>query len=336
MKAAVLQAPGPANLKIKEIADPRPGPGEVLVRLRAASLNYRDYVVVHGGYGSRQKRRDLIPLSDGAGAVAEVGSGVTRVKTGDRVAGCFFPEWTSGEPSVERLAVSLGGTVDGVASEYRVFPAHGLVPVPDYLTDAEAATLPCAALTAWSALVVLGRVAPSEIVLTQGTGGVAVFALQFARMAGAEVIATSSAEDKLARLRTLGARHTINYAEDRDWGTTARAITGDQGVHQVVEVGGAETLKQSLRAVRVGGVISVIGVLSGGTAEVGLMSILMHHVRIQGIRVGSREHFLSMLRAMALHALHPVIDRTFPLADLYGALEYLKTGRHVGKVIIEL
>jgi NADPH:quinone reductase-like Zn-dependent oxidoreductase len=336
MKAAVLETPGAENLKIKEVLDPRPGRGEVLVRLHASSLNYRDYVVVQGGYGSQQKRHDLIPLSDGAGVVAEVGPGVVGLKGGDRVVGCFFPEWTSGEPSAENLAVSLGGTVDGVASEYRVFPEHGLVPSPDYLTDGEAATLPCAALTAWNALVVLGGIAPGDVVLTQGTGGVAVFALQFARMAGAEVIATSSTEEKLARLRALSARHAINYAADREWGATARTLTGGRGVDHVVEVGGADTLKQSLRAVRIGGVISVIGVLSGGTADVNLASILMHNVRVQGIRVGSREHFLSMLRAMALHGLRPVIDRTFPLADLPAALEYLKAGRHVGKVVIEI
>lgn len=228
MKAAVLETPGLEHLTIKDLPDPRPGLGEVLVRLRAASLNYRDWVVVHGGYGSQQKRRDLIPLSDGAGVVAELGPGVVGTKVGERVVGCFFPEWTSGEPSAERLAASLGGTVDGVASEYRVFPEHGLVPAPDYLTDVEAAALPCAALTAWNALVVLGRVAPGDVVLTQGTGGVAVFALQFARMTGGEVIATSSAEEKLARLRALGARHVISYAADREWGTTARTLTGGQ------------------------------------------------------------------------------------------------------------
>jgi len=336
MKAAVIERPGLDNLKIDELPTPEPGPGEVLVRLRAASLNYRDTLTVVGGYGSRQKQTRLIPLSDGAGEVSKLGPGVKHWRLGDRVIGCLLPDWQGGEISEEKSAVSLGGSVDGCATEYRLFPATGLVRTPEHLSDIEAATLPCAALTAWSAVITQGRVGPGDIVLTQGTGGVSLFALQFARLAGARVLATSSAPDRLQRLRDLGASEVANYREGPDWGRWARALTGGRGVDHVVEVGGAGTLAQSIRAVRVGGTLSLIGVLAGAKPDFNLALVVMQNIRLQGVTVGSRDQFEKMLAAISAHKLRPVIDRVFPLAEIRAAIEYLGAGRHIGKVCIAI
>jgi alcohol dehydrogenase len=336
MKAAVIERPGLDNLKIEELPTPEPGPGEVLVRLRAASLNFRDTLTVVGGYGSRQKQARLIPLSDGAGEVAKLGPGAERWRLGDRVIGCLLPDWQGGEISEEKSAVSLGGSVDGCAAEYRVFPAIGLVRTPEHLSDIEAATLPCAALTAWSAVITQGRVGPGDTVLTQGTGGVSLFALQFARLAGARVLATSSAPDRLQRLRELGASDVVNYREVPDWGRWARALTDGRGVDHVVEVGGAGTLAQSIRAVRVGGTLSLIGVLAGAKPDFNLALVVMQNIRLQGVTVGSRDQFEEMLAAISAHKLRPVIDRVFPLADIRTAIEYLGSGRHIGKVCIAI
>jgi NADPH:quinone reductase-like Zn-dependent oxidoreductase len=336
MKAAVIERPGLDNLKIEELPTPEPGPGEVLVRLRAASLNYRDTLIVVGGYGSRQKQARLIPLSDGAGEVVAVGPGAERWRLGDRVIGCLMPNWQGGEISEEKSAVSLGGSVDGCAAEYRRFAAAGLVRTPEHLSDIEAATLPCAALTAWSAVITQGRVGPGDTVLTQGSGGVSLFALQFARLAGARVLATSSAPDRLQRLRELGASDAVNYREAPDWGRWARALTAGRGVDHVVEVGGAGTLAQSVRAVRVGGTISLIGVLGGAKPDFNLALVVMQNIRLQGVTVGSRDQFEAMLAAISAHKLRPVIDRVFPLAEIRTAIEYLGAGRHVGKVCIAI
>ncbi len=336
MKAAIILRPGLDNLRIEELPSPEPGPGEVVVRLRAASLNYRDTLTVVGGYGSRQKQERLIPLSDGAGEVAKVGRDVTAWQRGDRVIGCLMPDWQGGEMSEAKSAASLGGSVDGCAAEYRVFPAAGLVRTPEHLSDIEAATLPCAALTAWSAVVSQGRVGPGDTVLTQGTGGVSLFALQLARLAGARVIATSSTPDRLERLRELGAGDVINYREVPDWGRRARALTGGRGVDHVVEVGGAGTLAQSIRAVRVGGTVSLIGVLGGATPDFNLAHVVMQNIRLQGVTVGSRDQFEHMLAAIAAHKLKPVIDRVFPLAEIRAAIEHLGARRHIGKVCIAI
>jgi len=336
MKAAVIERPGLDNLVVKDLPEPLPGPGEVLVRLRAASLNYRDTLIVIGGYGSRQKQSDLIPLSDGAGEVAALGPGPNPWRIGDRVICHMLPNWLDCEISEAKIAASLGGSVDGCASEYRVFPAAGLVPTPAHLSDLEAATLPCAALTAWSAVVSQGRVEPGDTVLTQGAGGVSLFALQFARLSGASVIATSSAPDRLERLAKLGAEHLINYREVPEWGRAARALMGDRGVDHVVEVGGAGTLPQSLRAVRVSGTISLIGVLSGAKLDVVLAPVVMQNIRLQGVTVGSRAQFERMLAAITAHKLRPVVDRVFPLSELRQAIEFLGAGRHFGKVCIEI
>jgi len=247
-----------------------------------------------------------------------------------------MPNWQGGEMSDEKSAISLGGSVDGCATEYRLFPATGLVHTPEHLSDIEAATLPCAALTAWSAVVTQGGVGPGDIVLTQGTGGVSLFALQFARLAGARIISTSSAPDRLRRLRELGASDVVNYREVPDWGRWARALTSGRGVDHVVEVGGAGTLAQSVRAVRVGGTISLIGVLGGAKPDFNLALVVMQNIRLQGVTVGSRDQFERMLAAIGAHKLRPVIDRVFPLEEIRAAIEHLGAGWHVGKVCIAL
>jgi alcohol dehydrogenase len=337
MKAAVVDKVGSFdNLKVVELPEPKAGPGQILVRLRAASLNYRDILAVQGGYGSTQKRENLIPLSDGAGEVVEVGPGVRAWKAGDRVVGCFFPKWLTGQPNERRVAVNLGGSVDGVAAEYRVFDEDEVLAIPQHLSFAEAATLPCAALTAWTAVISQGQAGPGQTVLTQGTGGVSLFALQFAAAAGAEVIATSSSAEKLARLKALGATHVINYTEDAKWGDTARKLQAGGGVDVIVEIGGAQTISQSLRALRMGGFISIIGVVTGPRHELNVPVMVMKNVRMQGASVGSTDQFGAMLRAIAHHGIKPVIDRTFPLADIHGAFAYMQTGQHVGKICLEI
>jgi alcohol dehydrogenase len=334
MKAMVMRALG--ELALSDRPEPAPGPGEVLVRLRAASLNYRDLLVLRGGYGRLQKHENLIPLSDGAGEVAAVGASASG-KVGDRVVGCLFPDWRDGPPEERKLARTLGGTVDGVAAEYRVFGAHELLPIPPGLSFAEAAALPCAALTAWNCVrAAAPEIGPGGVVLTQGTGGVSLFALQFAVAAGATVIATSSSAEKLARLRALGAAHVVNYRDDPEWGKTARKLTGGRGVDLVVEVGGGGTIKQSMRATRMGGTIALVGVVAGASQELNLPLIAMNSMRVIGVAVGSRADFAAMLAFIERHKIKPVLDRGFPLAELGAALDWLKSGRHVGKVCVEI
>jgi NADPH:quinone reductase-like Zn-dependent oxidoreductase len=322
------------HLHLADRPDPTPGPGEVLVRVRAVSLNFRDLLVTRGVYNPRMPL-PRIPCSDAAGQVEAVGPGVSRVKVGDRVNGTFMQRWTAGALSDEAARSDLGGSLEGVLAEYAVFREEGVVPVPEHLTDEEAATLPCAALTAWHALLAEGSLRPGETVLTQGTGGVSLFALQFAKLAGARVLITSSSDEKLQRARDLGADEGINYKSTPAWGDRARELTGKRGVDHVVEVGGAGTLPQSLRAVRTGGHISLIGVLSGA-GQVDPVPILMKNVRVQGIFVGSREMFEAMNRAVAQHRLHPVVDRVFPFAEAREALVHMEQGRHFGKIVVRL
>lgn len=337
MRAAILAAPGLANLTVREVPDPAAGPGEVLVRMRAATLNYRDTLVVEGGYGSHQRSENLIPLSDGAGEVVAVGEGVTRFKAGDRVVANFFQGWLAGEPGPEKLATGLGGRLDGVAAELRVLPESGLAHTPAHLTDAEAAALPCAGLTAWSAVVTHGAVRPGDVVLTQGSGGVSVFALQFAKLAGAEVVATSSSEAKLERLKGLGADHVVDYRAVPEWARVARDVTNGRGVDHVVEVGGGGTLDQSIKAVRPGGTISLIGVLSGANHEFRLPLVVTREIRLQGITCGSYEQFAAMLRAVAATGLRPALDETrFTLDTLPAAIAHMRDGRHFGKIVVEI
>ncbi len=326
------QATGIDSLTLTERADPRPGPGQVLVRMRAASLNYRDLIVVTGGMGPGLPL-PLIPLSDGAGEVVEVGAGVKRVKPGDRVAGTFFQRWVTGPITDEAAATALGGAIDGVLAELVVFEEDGVVHVPEHLGWEEAACLPCAALTAWNAMFESGAVRPGEVLLTQGTGGVSVFALQFARLAGATVIATTSSDAKAERLRALGAAEVINYRTTAEWSKPARAFTAGRGVDHVIEVGGAGTFEQSLRAVRRGGTVSFIGRVAGA-GEFNPNWIFIKSVRVQGIYVGSREMFENMNRAIAASGLRPVVDRVFAFEEAREALRYLESGAHFGKVAI--
>jgi NADPH:quinone reductase-like Zn-dependent oxidoreductase len=291
------------------------------VRVRAASINYRDWLMLAGEYNPRQPL-PLVPVSDGMGEVTAVGASVTRVKTG--------------EPTRDKLRGTLGGPLDGMLAEQVRLSAEGLVPVPAYLTDAEAATLPCAAVTAWSALVEQGGVEPGDVVLVQGTGGVSIFALQFARLLGARVIVTSSSDKKLERARALGAWHGINYKATPDWDKAVRALTNNVGVDHIVEVGGAGTLGRSIRAVRVGGTISVIGVLAGKASELMVTPILMQNLRLQGVLVGSREMFERMNRALEFHQLRPAVDKVFGFEEVREAFAYLAAGRHFGKIAIQV
>ncbi|MBW4662997.1 MAG: NAD(P)-dependent alcohol dehydrogenase [Chroococcus sp. CMT-3BRIN-NPC107] len=333
MKAfEILDSFGLDSLKQRERPDPSPGYGQILIRLRAVSLNYRDLMVVKGLYNPNLPL-PRIPFSDGVGEVVALGEGVTRVKIGDRVAGIFFQKWLSGRLTEAKAQSALGGATGGLLAEYAVLDEDGVVHVPDHLTDIEAATLPCAAVTAWNALVTSGNVKAGDTVLVQGTGGVSIFALQFAQLLGAKVIATSSSDEKLERLQSLGVTETINYKQTPDWGKKVEEITG--GVGHVVEVGGAGTLNQSLKAVGYGGQISLIGVLTGGKGEINTAAILMKNVRVQGIYVGSREMFEDMNRAIALHKIRPVCDRVFPLESARAALEYMETGEHFGKICIQ-
>ncbi|MCI0569471.1 MAG: NAD(P)-dependent alcohol dehydrogenase [Myxococcaceae bacterium] len=336
MRVAELRgAFGLDNLVLAERPSPVPGPGQVVVQVVAASLNYRDWLMVEGHYNPRQPL-PLVPVSDGVGRVLAVGPGVQRVRVGDRVAGAFFPHWVSGEPTRERMRLALGGPLDGALCEEWLLPEEGVVHVPEHLTDEEAACLPCAAVTAWNALAVRGRVLPGDTVLVQGTGGVSLFALQFARMVGARVVLTSSSDEKLARAKAMGAWGGLNYRELPEWGKEARRLTGGEGVDHVVEVGGAGTLAQSLRAVRPGGQVSLIGVLAGGSGEVSLIPVLMQNVRVQGITVGDRESFEAMNRAVTQHGLRPVVDRVFPLEEVHAAFRHLASGAHFGKVVVRV
>ncbi len=332
MKAYLLKGFGIEGLSFDDVPDPAPGPGQVLIKMRAWSLNYRDLLVVRGVYSPKLKFPFQI-LSDGVGEVTAVGAGVTRVKPGDRVAGTFMQAWREGEPSLEKSATALGGAIPGVAAQYVVLDSEGVVIVPSHLSDEEAATLPCAAVTAWHALAASGHLAAGETILVQGTGGVSIFALQFAQMFGARVIATSSSDKKLERVLKLGASDGINYKTTAEWGRKARELTGRVGVDHVVEVGGAGTLAQSLEAVRIGGRISLIGVLTGGT--VNPVPILMKNITVQGIYVGSREMFEAMNNAIALNGLKPVIDRVFPFSELPDALRHMESGAHFGKIVLK-
>jgi len=320
------------HLTLSEREAPAPGPGQARVALSAWSLNFRDVLVITGGYNPRQ-RLPLVPLSDAVGVVDAVGEGVTRVKVGDRVAPTFAQRWIAGRIDRERQKSALGSPGDGVAAEQVVFDAEGLVHVPAHLTDAEAATLPCAGVTAWTALYDQGGLQPGETVLVQGTGGVSIFALLLARLAGARVLVTSSSDEKLERARQLGATWTINYREDPAWGKTARDLTG--GVDHVVEVGGAGTIEQSLVAVRPGGNVYVIGVLDGAGGDLQLTRVLMNAVRMQGVLVGPREAFERMNAAIAAAELRPVIDETtFTFDALPEALAHMQAGAHFGKIAI--
>jgi len=326
----------PHHLRPAERPDPAPGPDDAVVAIRAVSINPRDLALCQGGYGRQGGTLPLIPLCDGAGEVLAVGERVTRVKPGDRVCPTFSRTWLRGDIPPDYWRGAHGGPLDGTMQERMLIPAEALVKLPDYLSIPEAATLPCAAVTAWNAVVEQGGVRAGARVLLQGTGGVALFALQFAKLQGAEVIVISSSEEKLARARLLGADHGINYRKQPDWGRLAREIGGGEGVDHVVELGGAETLEQSLLAVRPGGTLSLIGVLGGAAARLPLGRVVTRNVRLQGVTVGSREIFQHMLWAMAYHRTRPTLDdRRFAFEALGEALLRLPRGEHFGKVVCE-
>ena len=333
MKAFEIQEFGLDKLALVDHEMPRPGTGEVLVRMKAASLNYRDYMVVRGVYNPKMKR-PMVPLSDGSGVVEEVGPNVTRFKRGDRVAASFMQKWVDGPVTPEKGASALGGAIDGVLREFAVFSEEGLVSVPAHLSHEDAAALPCAAVTAWHALFEHTPTFPGQTVLLQGTGGVSMFALQFAKLAGLRAIVTSSSDRKLARARQLGADETVNYKHAPKWEDEARKLTGGRGVDHVIEVGGSDTLPRSLRAVRMQGTISMIGVLSGGGATADPASILMNSIRLQGIYVGSRAMFERMNRAIEVHRMQPIIDKVFKWTELAEALRYMEQQQHFGKICL--
>ncbi|MFL6447179.1 MAG: NAD(P)-dependent alcohol dehydrogenase [Bryobacteraceae bacterium] len=333
MKQFEIPEFGIDRLQLAEVEAPQPGPGQVLVRMTAASLNFRDLRVVEGKYNPRLKR-PMRPLSDGVGVIEEVGSGVERWTKGDRVAGIFMQKWIDGQITREKWNSALGGAVQGVLGEYVLFSEDGVVSVPPSLSDEEAACLPCAAVTAWHALFECAPAVPGQTVLIQGTGGVSVFALQFAKAAGLRTIVTSSSDEKLERVRSMGAAETVNYKTSPAWDEAARKLTDGIGVDNVVEVGGSDTLPKSLKSVRMGGLISVIGLLSGVEPSVAPTSILMNSIRVQGIYVGSRWMFERMNHAIAFHNIKPVIDQVFPWTDFPEALRYMEKQRHFGKICL--
>lgn len=326
---------GMEHLKLSQRPEPKVGPGQVLVRMKASSLNYRDLVVPERGYGSYTGNLPLIPLSDGVGVVCEVGAGVHRVAVGDRVCPTFFQNWVAGEPDLERLTQSLGGPIDGTMAELMCLSEQGLVKVPDYLTDTEAASLPCAALTAWSALTAGNGLKAGERVLIQGCGGVALFAVQFARIMGAHVTVITSSDERMDRVRGLGADAVINYRATPEWARATRDITAGRGFDLIVELGGEKTLPQSLRCIRPGGTIAMIGILSGSAMATPLGLIITRQVRLQGVTVGHRDGFEAMIRTLEQHQTRPVLDRTFAFEELKEAMAYLKTGAQFGKVCID-
>jgi NADPH:quinone reductase-like Zn-dependent oxidoreductase len=332
MKAYEIREFGLNGLAVVDRPVPEPGPDQILIKMQAWSLNYRDLMTVTGRYNPRL-RMPQIPLSDGAGEIVSVGSEVKGFKTGDRVANTFFERWISGEGTDQEAATALGAGRDGVLAEYVVLHQDGVIAIPEHLTYAEAATLPCAAVTAWNALISNGRIKPGDIILTLGTGGVSVFALQFALLSGAQVIITSSSDEKLERARRLGASHTINYKQHADWGKIARRLSGGRGVDLVVELGGAGTFNQSVAALRRGGTLSLIGVLAQGS-DINILPVLMNAICVQGIFVGSREVFSAINAAIALHQFHPVIDRTFGFDEFPEALRLMEAGGHFGKIVV--
>lgn len=326
---------GTSGLKLVERPMPEPDNYDVVVQIRATSLNYRDLIVLQGKY-DRNPTVGRVPLSDGAGEVVAIGSAVTKFKPGDRVAACFFQGWPAGRFSGEMHRTALGGPIDGVLTEQAKFHEDGLVHLPANYTFEEGATLPCAALTAWQSLIVRGELVPGETVLLLGTGGVSIFGLQIAKMSDAKVIITSSSDEKLERARQLGADAVINYQTTPEWGKAAANLAGRDGVDHVIEVGGAGTFLQSVRACRFGGKIGMIGILSGIEVKTEIFPIVHKSATVFGIYVGSREMFEELNRALEQSNVRPVIDKIFPFASAPEAFEYMASGSHFGKVVIRV
>ena len=329
------QPDGTYRLTLEHVPVPEPADLQVLVRVRAASLNRRDVYVLKGQY-RMPPRPALVPLSDGAGEVVSVGAGVTRFEVGDRVAAIFFQRWLDGRPDADALSSALGGQLDGMLSEYVCLSQDGLVKVPDGYSFEEAATLPCAAVTAWNGLFTRGRMRAGDNVLILGTGGVSIFGLQFASAAGARPIVTSSSDEKLTRAKALGAATTINYVRSPEWSGDVRAATGGVGAHQVLEVGGVGTLRQSIASLAPGGHLALIGGLSGFGGEIPVMALLHANTTASGVYVGSRADFEKMNAFIERHRIRPVIDRTYDLEDASSAYQHIEAGRHFGKIVIRL
>jgi len=334
MKAYQITQFGIANLAAADIELPQLGPRDVMLRLRATSLNYRDLMMVEGTYNPKLKL-PLVPFSDGAGEVVEIGNEVTRWKVGDRVCPIFMQGWVDGELDYAKSKTTLGGDLDGCLREFAAFNEEGLVRIPDRLSFEEAACLPCAAVTAWNALMVSGRLNKGETVLLQGTGGVSLFALTFAKLAGAKTIITSSSNEKLERARSLGADDVINYRERQDWDSVVLEITDKRGVDHIIEVGGAGTLQRSMRAAKIDGHIAVIGVVAGN-GSISNVPIFMKALRLIGVFVGSRKMFEDMNDAITRADVRPVVDRTFPFDQVQSAVEFMKSGAHFGKIVVTI
>ncbi|MBP2296124.1 zinc-dependent alcohol dehydrogenase family protein [Azospirillum rugosum] len=334
MKGIALRAPGGLDrLELIDMPEPGdPGPGEIRVRLHASSLNYHDYGVASGRMPTADGR---VPMSDGAGVVEAVGEGVAEFAAGDHVVSCFFPMWQDGPAVVGDFSGVPGDGIDGYARERVVRPTSWFTRAPQGYSHVEAATLATAGLTAWRALVEVGGLKAGDVVLVLGTGGVSIFALQIAKAMGATVVATSSSDAKLERVRALGADHTINYRQHEDWGARVRDWTGGRGVDHVIEVGGPGTLAQSITAVRVGGHIALIGVLTGGAGEVPTAALMARQARLQGMIVGSRRQQTDFVRGIEATGLRPVIDRTFPLSQIADAFRHEESGSHLGKIGLE-
>ncbi|WP_372370194.1 NAD(P)-dependent alcohol dehydrogenase [Candidatus Uabimicrobium sp. HlEnr_7] len=312
----------------KEIAD-----DEVEIRVEAVSLNYRDLLMVKGLYNPKQPL-PLVPCSDGAGIVSSVGSCVESLKVGDKVTTVFAPQWQSGTPTLIQMRNTIGGPKDGALTQRFVTSSSHVLKSPPHLTYAQASTLPCAAVTAWNALVEVGKIKAGDKVLIQGTGGVALFALQFSKMFGAETIVLSSSEEKLQRVKELGASHTINYKKNPEWSKIVKSYVGNVDI--IIELGGAETLQQSLRVCRPGGTIALIGILSGTAPKINLLPIIMNKLNVCGIFVGSQNCFEEMNKAIAFHKLEPIIDKTFAFGEVKKAFEYIESASHFGKICIHL
>ena len=330
----IISGDGVDALNLTEREIPIPGPGQVRVRMNANSINYRDLITIEGA-GARKLPFPTIPNSDGAGVVTAIGKGV-KLQEGDRVTSCFFEEWTAGEIGASIMASALGGARQGVLAEEVVLPEHGVIPTPTSLTDEEAATLPCAALTAWHALTLPRPVKAGETVLLLGTGGVSVFAQQFCSIMGARTIVTSSSDDKLKKMKALGASEIINYQTNPEWDAITLELTGGSGVDRVVEVGGPGTFDRSVNAVRVGGIIGLIGVLTGISGATNPTPIMAKSVTVKGIYVGSRTMFADMNRAIETHKLKPVIDQIFDFKDARSAYHTMRGAKHFGKLVIKM
>ena len=335
MKLWTIPAFGIDRLARQDAPIPEPGPGQVVMQVHACSFNYRDLGLVTGKYNPRMPL-PRVPLSDGAGVVHAVGEGVTGFRPGDRAAAIFMQNWLEGPPSAAKYKGALGGDIDGMAAEYVALPAAGLVRLPEYLSFAEAATLPCAAVTAWAALTKAGGVIPGSTVLIQGTGGVSIAALQLAKSMGARVLGTSGSDEKLARARELGLDAGVNYRETPDWAAWVQAETDGEGVDLVIEVGGAGTFNQSLAAARIGGAVAQIGVLSQSNEPANVPMILRKQLRVQGIYVGSRIDFEALNRALAATRIRPVVDRELPFGELPQAFRIMDSASHFGKIVVSM